>query len=141
MATSYSAADSPWRPLLGVASRAVAKSKAQLAREHLERALPEVSAGSYTEAVTWLFAALEAAIVSIANEHGIETHAQHWRKADVARELHRRGLLSEDFAKVLGTLNTARKLAVYEGEEPDLGGRSLVDIAEEVDRAVEAAEA
>jgi hypothetical protein len=36
------------------------KAKAQLAREHLDRALPAVEAEDYTEAVTWLFVSLEA---------------------------------------------------------------------------------
>jgi broad specificity phosphatase PhoE len=57
------------------------KPKHQLAREHLERALPAVAADDYTEAVT------------------------------------------------------------YEGEEPDLAGESLEDLAARVEAAVEQAEA
>jgi hypothetical protein len=54
------------------------KPKAQLAREHLDRALPAVTAEDFTEAVAWLFAALEAAIVAVAEQHGIDTQKQHW---------------------------------------------------------------
>jgi hypothetical protein len=37
-------------------------------------------------------------------------------------------------------LNEARKEAVYEGEEPDLDGQSLEDLAVNVEAAVELAE-
>ncbi|MFN2470996.1 MAG: hypothetical protein ABR583_08410 [Gaiellaceae bacterium] len=42
------------------------KRRSRLAREHLERALVAVHGEDVTEAVTWLFAALEAAIVAVA---------------------------------------------------------------------------
>jgi hypothetical protein len=35
----------------------------------------------------------------------------------------------------------ARKKAIYEGEEPDLGDQSLEDLAAEIEAAVELAEA
>jgi hypothetical protein len=40
----------------------------------------------------------------------------------------------------LRTLNAARKEAVYEGEEPDLGDQSLEDLAAEIESAVDLAE-
>jgi hypothetical protein len=116
------------------------KTKAQLAREHLERALPAVPDADYTEAVTWLFAALEAAIVAVADRHGIDTQQQHWKKAEVAKQLYEAGVLSHDFSDSLDTLNEARKVVVYEGDEPDLGDQSLEDIAAAVETAVEFAE-
>ncbi len=116
------------------------KAKAQLAREHLERALPAVTAADHTEAVTWLFAALEAAIVAVAERHGIDTKKQHWKKAEVAKQLHESEVLPHDFSDVLDILNEARKVAVYEGDEPDLGGQSLEDLAADVETAVELAE-
>ncbi len=116
------------------------KAKTQLAREHLERALHAVTAEDYTEAVTWLFAALEAAIVAVADHHAIDTRKQHWKKAEVAKELHDSGLLSHDFSDTLDLLNEARKVAVYEGDEPDLGDQSLEDIAADVKMAVDLAE-
>jgi hypothetical protein len=116
------------------------KPKAELAREHLARAQPAVFAEDYTEAVTWLFAALEAAIVAVAEKHGLDTKKQHWKKAEVAKELHRAGVLPHDFSSTLDLLNAARKTAVYDGEEPELDGQSLEDVATDVELAVDLAE-
>jgi HEPN domain len=116
------------------------KEKAVLAREHLERAQPAVKAEDYTEAVTWLFAALEAAIVSVADANGIDTMKAHWKKAEAAKELHGRGVLPHDFSETLAILNEARKTAVYEGEEPDFDDHSLEDVAADVETAVKVAE-
>jgi len=116
------------------------KAKAELAREHLNRALPAVSAEDYTEAVTWLFASLEAAVVGVAERHDLETVKTHWNKADVAKQLHVAGVLPEDFSGTLGILNAARKVAIYEGEEPNLQGWSLDGLAVDVEIAVESAE-
>jgi hypothetical protein len=70
------------------------RAKHELAREHLDRGLAGVSANDATEAVAWLFLSLEAAIVSLADNHGLDTQRQHWKKAEVAEELHARGVLS-----------------------------------------------
>lgn len=121
-------------------ARVSPKAKSVLAREHLERALPAVQSEDHTEAVTWLFAALEAAVVAIAEANGLDTQKQHWKKAEVAEQLHQCGVLSHDFSGTLGALNDARKVAVYEGEEPDLGDQSLEDIAADVEVAVGLAE-
>ena len=110
-----------------------------LAREHLDRALPAVTAEDSTEAVTWLFAALEAAIVAVAEVHGIDTKKQHWHKAEVASHLHETGVLTRDFSGTLHVLNDARKTAVYEGDEPELGDESLEGLAADVEAAVELA--
>ncbi|HEY8304520.1 MAG TPA: hypothetical protein VIG42_08030 [Solirubrobacteraceae bacterium] len=117
------------------------KAKAQLAREHLDRALPAVEAEDYTEAVTWLFVSLEAAIAAIADQHGVSIPPKHWRKVEIAEELFNKGHIYFDFGPVLRTLNNARKEAVYEGEEPDLDDQSLEDLAADVETAVELAEA
>jgi hypothetical protein len=37
-------------------------------------------------------------------------------------------------------VNSARKEAIYEGEEPDLDGQSLEDVATDVEAAVQLAE-
>ncbi len=105
------------------------KAKHVLAREHLNRGLAGVAADDYAEAVSWLFLALEAAIVAVADKHGIDTHAQHWRKAEVAAELHATNLLPHDFSSTLRLLNDARKVANYDRDEPDLEDSSLEDIA------------
>jgi hypothetical protein len=89
---------------------------------------------------TWLFAAVEAAIVAVAEKHGLDTQKQHWKKAEVAKELRRSGALLYGFSDTLQILNQARKVAIYEGEEPELDGHSLEDIAADVEAAVECAE-
>jgi hypothetical protein len=99
-----------------------------------------VNAGDYTEAVTWLFASLEAAIVGVADHHGLDTQKQHWKKAEIAEKLHHDGHLPVDFSETLDILNNSRKEAVYEGEEPDLDDHSLEDLAADVELAVECAE-
>ncbi len=117
------------------------KAKTRLAREHLDRALPAVEAEDYTEAVTWLFVALEAAIAAIADQQGVSIPPKHWRKVEIAEELFNEGHISFDFGPVLRTLNDARKEAIYEGEEPELEGQSLEDVAADVETAVGIAEA
>lgn len=116
------------------------KAKAELAREHLDRALHGVDADDATEAVTWLLAALEAAIVAVAESQGIETPTHHWKKAQIATELHATGHVPVDYSATLDLLNAARKIAVYEGEDPDLAGSSLDRLVAEVETAVLAAE-
>lgn len=112
------------------------RSKAVLAREHLERALPAVAAEDNTEAEAWLFVSLEA----VADAQGLDTKKAHGKKAEVATDLHATGVLPTDYADMLKLLNEARKAVFYEGEDPDLGGQSLEDIASTVESAVEQAE-
>ena len=116
------------------------KAKVLLAREHLERALPAVAAEDYTEAVTWLFASLEAAVAALAEQNGATIEPKHWRKAEVAEDLFKKGALDKDLAPALRTLNEARKEAVYDGEEPELDGQSLEELAADVEAAVDLAE-
>lgn len=116
------------------------RAKHELAREHLNRGLAGIVAGDSTEAVSWLFLSLEAAIVSVADQHGLDTRKQHWKKAEVAKELHSEGILPHDFSDTLRLLNAARKVATYDGDEPDLEDHSLEEIAADVETAVELAE-
>jgi uncharacterized protein YutE (UPF0331/DUF86 family) len=116
------------------------RSKAVPAREHLDRALPAVATQDHTEAVAWLFVSLEAAIVAVADANGLDTKQAHWKKAEVAVELHAAGVLPVNYADTLKVLNEARKAVFYEGEDPDLEGQSLEDIASTVESAVEQAE-
>jgi hypothetical protein len=88
---------------------------------------PGVSANDATEAVAWRFLSLEAAIVSVADKHGLDTQRQHWKKAEVAEELHARGVLPHDFSDILRLLNEGRKVATY----------VLEDLAGDVETAVE----
>jgi hypothetical protein len=78
--------------------------------------------------------------VSVADKHGLDTRKQHWRKAEVAQQLYKRGVLPNDYSDSLRVLNEARKVATYEGDEPDFEGESLEDIAADVAAAVELAE-
>jgi hypothetical protein len=80
------------------------KTKAQLAREHFDRALPAVEAEDYTEAVTWLFASLEAAITAVAQRYGVSIPPKHWRKAEIAEQLFTEGHVKHDFGPVLKIL-------------------------------------
>ena len=116
------------------------KTKQQLAREHLDRALPAVASQDYTDAVTWLFVSLEAAIAALAEQHGVSIEPNHWRKAEAAEQLYAQGTITTNFAPALRTLNEARKEAVYDGEDPDFGEQSLEDLASEVESAVDLAE-
>ena len=106
----------------------------------MERALPAVVAEDYTEAVTWLFASLEAVVAALADQHGISIEPKHWKKVEVAEQLFAQDAVPTDLAPTLRALNNARKKAIYEGEEPDLGDRSLEDLATEIETAVELAE-
>jgi lambda repressor-like predicted transcriptional regulator len=49
--------------------------------------------------------------VSVADQHGLGTQNQHWKKAQVAAELHKRGVLPTDYSDLLGLLIEARKAA------------------------------
>lgn len=116
------------------------RPKHELAREHLDRGLAGIVAEDVTEAVAWLFLSLEAAIVSVAGKHGLDAAKQHWRKAEIATELNTKGILPYDFSDTLRLLNEARKVATYDGDEPDLEGKSLEHIAADVETAVGLAE-
>lgn len=99
-----------------------------------------MAAKDVTEAVTWLFLSLEAAIVAVAERYGVDTQKQHWKKAEAAAELYARGVFPQDLSDTLRLLNEARKVATYDGDEPDLGERSLEDLAVDVEAAVARAE-
>lgn len=76
----------------------------------------------------------------MADAKGLDTKQAHWKKAEVAAELHAAGVLPINYADTLKLLDEARKAVFYEGEDPDLEGQSLADIASTVESAVEQAE-
>jgi hypothetical protein len=78
---------------------------------------------------------------ALAEKHGIEIEAKHWRRAEAATTLHEKGVLPKDLSDLHGLLNEERKGMFYEGEDPDLGDRSMEDVLTEVETAVEVAEA
>jgi uncharacterized protein (UPF0332 family) len=97
------------------------KDKRRLAFEHLQVAQAAMQDGRVNEAINALFYAAEAAVVALADEHGIDTRRQHGLKADAAGELFGQGVLAEDYRPLLRILNQARKDIWYEGDEPELG--------------------
>jgi hypothetical protein len=116
------------------------QSKSELAREHLTRASTAFKAEYPVVGVTFLHLATEAAIVALAELHGIATERQHWRKARAATELYTCGTLSTDLSPILELLNQARKDAGYEGEAPDFGDLTSEDLLSTVEDAVHTAE-
>lgn len=116
------------------------QSKSSLAREHFTRASAAFETGDLVVGVTFLHLAAEAAVVALAELHGIAIERQHWRKAEVATELHTRGILSMDLSPILRLLNQARKDAGYEGEDPDFGDWTPEDLLGAVEDAVDTAE-
>lgn len=114
--------------------------RADLAREHLERAEPHVPDGDETQAITWLHLAAEAAVDAFAAEHGIDTKKSHPEKAKAARKLFNDGHISVDLRDSLNLLNQARKSTNYDGTSANLQGQSLQDLYDEVAQAVADAE-
>jgi hypothetical protein len=90
--------------------------------------------------VTFLHLAAEAAVVALSDRNGIATERQHWRKAEAATELHKRGVLSTDLSPILELLNQARKDAGYEGEDPDFGDCTSESLLSAVEDVVQTAE-
>lgn len=63
------------------------KEKKKLAREHLETARDDLGGGREKDAINALFyaaEAAEAAVVALADAHGIDTKKRHYLKADAA---------------------------------------------------------
>jgi hypothetical protein len=116
------------------------KAKAELAREHLERALRSLDVDPI-EAVHWLFVALEAAVDSLAVKHGVETGPSHAKRLRAAAALADARVLQADDVDVLELLNEVRKETEYEGEDLDLEDRNLETVAAQVEKIVELAEA
>ncbi len=79
------------------------KDKRQLAREHLEAAQSAMIVERFNDAVNALFYAAEAAVVALADQHGIDTKKHHGRKADAASELHKKSVLAEDYGPSCGS--------------------------------------
>jgi HEPN domain-containing protein len=116
------------------------KAKRELAREHLSTARRELAAGELVPAIMFLHLAGEAAVVALAETEGIDTCKRHDRKADAARELFRRGIVSEDLSEALRSLNQVRKDATYEGEDPDLSAEDLEELVDRIETIVLVAE-
>jgi predicted ATPase len=112
------------------------KSKDALAREHLNRGLENLE-GDASEAAYWLFLAAEAAVVFLAEKNGIASQKNHPAKVTIAEELVERQIIAEAIPDLLKILNQARKDTMYEGEELNLDGWSLEDVAIEIETLVD----
>jgi hypothetical protein len=95
------------------------KSKRELARQHLETARADLDGARFGDALNAMFHAAEAAVVWLADHHGIETRRLHWVKAEAAEQLHAKGATGGDHGDLLRDLNQGRKDYWYDGEEPD----------------------
>lgn len=109
---------------------------ARLAADHLDRANDAAGRSAFVEAVVWANLAAEVGITALAKGRGIDTQHDHFRRASLARRLHEDGVLPEDLGSLLVRLNDARKLAVYDGREPDLRGRSWPDVLRAIGQIV-----
>ncbi len=116
------------------------KEKRKLARDHLELARDEADDARLGPATTMLLHAVEAAIDAPADDHEIPTSPHHWRRGEIARELHAKGVLPADESGLIGLLNEQRKGFAYDGDEPDFGGDDLDSIYRRVAAIIEAAE-
>ena len=115
------------------------KEKHELARTHIDRAGAGVKLDP-EEAVLWAFYALEAAVDSLSEDHGIPIKEQHWARLDAAKSLADKGVIDDDVAELLDLLNEGRKNVTYSGEAIELGARSVEGAVAEVEAVVEIAE-
>ena len=96
------------------------KSKRELARQHLETARADLDGERHGDAPNAMFHAAEAAVVWLADHHGIETRRLHWVKAEAAERLHAEGATGDDHGDLLRGLNQGRKDYWYDSDEPDV---------------------
>jgi hypothetical protein len=116
------------------------KAKHVLARDHLDLAREENEEGHLGLVATLLLHSAEAAVDALAERNAIEASPTHWRRMEIVRELHDRGLLASDDGALLGSLNAERKAYAYDGDEPDFDGEDIEDIVARVEALVVAAE-
>jgi HEPN domain-containing protein len=116
------------------------KPKIEVAREHLKKAREEAAQGDVRAAVVWAFPALEAAIDALAEDRGIAITKDHWKRKQTAEKLRDQGAFDQDLSSLHLLLNEERKGIAYDGEDPDLGGRTIGEVLDEIEAAVEIAE-
>jgi hypothetical protein len=117
-----------------------ARPKHELARGHFESAQRALREDDLVVAITFLHLAAEAAVVDLADRHGIETKRRHELKAKAATSLYETGHLPDDLGPDLRALNELRKDVTYEGEDVELPAHELNVLAARVGAAVTAAE-
>jgi hypothetical protein len=92
------------------------------------------------EAVMWAFYAYENAVVAAAEASGTAWTKNHYEKADLAEQMHSRGILDTNVKDTLLTLNGLRKDVAYGQSGPDLEQTDLEDLATELERFIEEVE-
>src|SRR5215210_7981142 len=112
------------------------KSRVELARQHLDRALDRLDSDEEAAAL-WLFYAAEQAVESLASSRGLGTKKNHQLRIKAAKELADNDVVADTTADLLDTLNEARKETTYEGERLNLRSWSLADAAEAVETLVQ----
>jgi HEPN domain-containing protein len=113
---------------------------ARLAGEHLARARDALDRGHTVEAVVWSSTAAEVAVKALAENRGIDTRRDHFRRASLARRIHEEGIIEADLGSLLIRLNNERKHALYEARQPDLRGRDWNEVLDAVGTLVVAAQ-
>ncbi len=115
------------------------------ARQHITRArrqLERVQVAAWDpddpeEAVTWAFYAYENCVAALAERFDRRWTRNHREKADLARRLHAKGLISRDIGDELEELNSLRKDVAYDEPGPELGERDLEDLANELEEFID----
>lgn len=107
------------------------------AKRHLERVQSAAWAPDHDEAVTWALYAYENCVTALAELHGRSWTKNHYKKAELARELHAEGLVSRDIGDELEDLNRLRKDVAYGEPGPELQERDLEDLADELETFID----
>lgn len=103
------------------------------AKRHLERVQSSAwEPEDHEEAVTWAFYAYENCVTALAELHGRPWTKNHYKKAELARELHAEGLVSRDIGDELEDMNRLRKDVAYGQPGPELQERNLEELAGEL---------
>ena len=120
-----------------------ARKSIAIARRHLDRvqgASPVLDDDDPELAVTFAFYAYECCIVAVAELHGQVWAKNHARKAQLARDLHAKGLVSRDIGGELQNLNELRKDVAYSEPGPELQQIDLIDLASELEQFIDEVE-
>jgi hypothetical protein len=117
----------------------------EAAREHLRLASKQwerASTDSWepsdaASCVTNAFYAYENLIVAAAEAKDIAWPKNHYKKAELAKELARAGVLSEDFSDELLRLNDLRKDVSYGEPGMELGNEDLESLVSQLEVAID----
>lgn len=120
----------------------------EAARKHLERASQQLERAA-TDAwepvdpascVTNVFYAYENLIVAVAEAKNLTWAKNHYKKAELAKELAREKILSKDFSDHLLRLNDLRKDVSYGEPGMELSDQDLESFVTELEETIEEVE-